>query len=140
MPIFRFFTNKWAKIIKFGQFLMHSPLRNAFIFLRLIEISTLVLTWPSRAAINRQKAKKRRLFYWKCRRNWGKRAQNSELLAPKMRSAPAPSNSVVAVTNYFSERTSIWEKVLKRFLKSERNSRFYRSFNLLRNKKNTRYI
>ena len=37
---------------------MNSPLRNAFIFLRMIEISTLVLKWPSRAAINRQKAKK----------------------------------------------------------------------------------
>ena len=52
------FTKKWAKIIKSGQFLMNSPFQNAFIFLRMIEISSLVLKWPSRAAINRQKAKK----------------------------------------------------------------------------------
>ena len=56
-------------------------------------------------------------------------------MAPKMRSAPASSSSAVGANLQFSERTSIWEEVLKVFLKSERNSRFYPSFNLLRDKK-----
>ena len=78
---------------------------------------------------------KRWIFIWKYAINWGKGAQNWEFIAPKMRSASAPSKSVVGVTPQFSERTFNWEKVLKRSFKSDQYSRFSITFNMLCNKK-----
>ena len=56
-----------------------------------------------------------------------------------MNSVPAPSVNEWGVTLKLSERTSIQDNVLKKFLKSDKNSGFYSHFNMLRNKKNTLY-
>ena len=56
-------------------------------------------------------------------------------MTPKVKSAPDPSVSTGAVILKFSKRTFNREKALKSFLKSDKNSRLYSTFNLLRNKK-----
>ena len=60
-------------------------------------LKSLVLKWPSRVADNRH------IFYREHEINWGKRAQNWELMALEMRRAPpAPSKRVNGITRQFS--------------------------------------
>ena len=47
--------------------------------------------------------------------------KNQELMTPNLKSAPAPSVSTGAVIPKFSKRTSIREKALKNFSKSDKN-------------------
>ena len=79
-------------------------------------------------------------FYQRFRRNYLIWPIFQELMTPKVKSAPDPSVSTVVVIHKFSKRTFNREKALKSFLKSDKNSRFYSTFNLLRNKKNRTYV
>ena len=74
-------------------------------------------------------------FYQRFRRNYLIWPIFQELMTPKVKSAPDPSVSTGVVIHKFSKRTFNREKALKSFLKSDKKSRFYSTFNLLRNKK-----